>query len=47
LQTFVVQLLHKLILGMAGVWPPQISIVYGLWMQTVLNQVQSTSETVS
>jgi len=23
---------------MAGVWPPEISIVYGLWIQLFLNQ---------
>jgi len=25
---------------MAGVWPPKVSIVYGLWMQLLLNQSQ-------
>jgi len=30
---------------MAGVWP-EISIVYGLWIQLFLNQSPSTSETV-
>ena len=34
------------ILGMAGVWPPEISIVYGLWIQLLLIKVQSASETV-
>jgi len=28
----------QLILGMAGVWPPEISIVYDLWIQFFLNQ---------
>jgi len=30
---------------MAGVWPPKISIVYGLWIQLFLIKVQSTYET--
>jgi len=35
---FVVLLLHKLILDMSGVFPPEISIAYGLWIQRLLNQ---------
>jgi len=36
LQTLVV--LRKLVLGMAGVCPPKVSIVYDLWIQYLLNQ---------
>jgi len=28
-------------LGMPGVWPPEISIVYGLRIQLFLNQIPS------
>ena len=39
--------LRKLILGMAGVWPPGIFFVYDLCIQIFLNtQAQRTSETV-
>jgi len=31
---------------MAGVWPPEISIVYGLRIQLFLNQSPRTSEAV-
>ena len=31
---------------MAGVWPLEISIVYGLWIQRFRIRVQSASETV-
>ena len=31
---------------MAGVCPPKVSIVHGLWIQLLLNQSPSASETV-
>jgi len=31
---------------MAGVCPPKVSIVYGLWIKLLLNQRPSVSETV-
>jgi len=37
LQTFVVQKHRKLILGMSGVWPPEISIMHYLRIQFFLN----------
>jgi len=37
--------LRKFILGMLGVWPPEISIMYVLWIHLFL-KVQSASETV-
>jgi len=40
LQTFVVYQLRKLILGMAGVCSPKVSVVYGLWIYLLLNQNQ-------
>ena len=44
LQAFVVSL-RKLILGIASVWPPEISIVHDLWFQLWI-KVQSTSKAV-
>jgi len=31
---------------MAVVCPPNLSIVYGLWIKLLLNQIKSASETV-
>jgi len=33
-------------MGMAGVCLPKVSIVYGLWIQLLLNQSPKCSETV-
>jgi len=38
LQIFVVQELRKFIVDMASVWPAEISIVCGLWIQLFLSQ---------
>jgi len=39
LQTFVIQKFRKLMLSMAGVWPPETSFVYGLWIKLFLKQI--------
>jgi len=39
-------ILHRLILCMAGVWPPEIAIVYVLRIKFFGIKFQSTSETI-